>query len=98
MAVVFYGNEGDLDEVRATEIAARPLDVKVQRAKVSERNEFDNAFATMTKQQSDAAIFIQGTGIFFHRKELMELALKYRLPTMCETSLWTEDGWRAQIR
>ena len=92
VAVVFYGNEGDLDEVRATEIAARPLDVKVQRAKVSERNEFDNAFATMTKQQSDAAIFIQGTGIFFHRKELMELALKYRLPTMCETSLWTEDG------
>jgi putative ABC transport system substrate-binding protein len=92
VAVVFYGNEGDWDEVRATEIAARPLDVKVQRTKVSERNEFDNAFARMTKQQSHAAIFIQGTGIFFHRKELMELALKYRLPTMCETSLWTEDG------
>ena len=92
VAVIFYGNESDLDEVRATEIAARPLDVKVQRVKVSERNEFDNAFATMTKQQAHAAIFIQGTGIFFHRKELVELALKYRLPTMCETSLWTDDG------
>ena len=92
IAIVFYGIEGDLDEVKATELAAPSLGLKVLRVKVTERNEFHNAFATMSKQQIDAVIFIQGSGIFFHRKELVELALTHRLLTICETALWTEDG------
>jgi putative tryptophan/tyrosine transport system substrate-binding protein len=92
IAIVFYGNEGDWDEVRATEVAARQFALKVQHVQVRESNEFANAYAMMAKQHADAVVFIQGTGIFFHRKELVELALKHRLPSMCETSLWTEDG------
>jgi ABC-type uncharacterized transport system substrate-binding protein len=46
----------------------------------------------MIKQQADAVIFIQGGGTLPHRKELAELAIKNRLPSLCETSLWTEDG------
>jgi len=46
----------------------------------------------MTKQRADAHIIIQGSFTSFHRKQLLELAAKNRLPSMCEVSVWTEDG------
>jgi ABC-type uncharacterized transport system substrate-binding protein len=46
----------------------------------------------MIKQQADAVIVIQSGGTLPHRKELSELAITNRLPSPCETSLWTEDG------
>lgn len=92
VAVLFYGSESDLDEVRQTEIAARHLGVKVQRVKAGDPNELADAYVMMAKQQANAVIFIQGAGTLQHRKELSELAMKHRLPSMCETSVWTEDG------
>jgi putative ABC transport system substrate-binding protein len=92
VAVLFYGGEADLDEVRQTEIAAGHLGVKVQRVKARNRNEFADAYAMMIKLQANAVILIQGSGTLFHRKELSGLAVKHRLPSMCETSVWTEDG------
>jgi putative ABC transport system substrate-binding protein len=92
VAVVFSGSESDLDEVNQTEIAARKLGVKVQRVKARNRNEFADIYAMMMKQQANAVIVIQGGGNLAHRKSLSELAMKHRLPSMCETSLWTEDG------
>ncbi len=92
VAVLFSGSESDLDEVRQTEIAAGHLGVKVQRVKTRNPNEFADAYAMMLKQQANAVIFIQGADTLSHRKELSELALKHRLPSMCETSVWTEDG------
>jgi putative ABC transport system substrate-binding protein len=92
VAVEFSGSEGDLDEVKQTEMAARHFGVKVQRVKARSRSEFANAYAMMIKQQASAVIFIQGGDTLPHRKELSELAMKHRLPSMCETSVWTEDG------
>jgi len=92
VAVLFGGSESDLDEVKQTEIVARHLGVKVQRVKARNRNEFADAYAMMIKQQANAVIFIQGGDTLPHRKELSELAMKHRLPSMCETSPWTEDG------
>lgn len=43
-------------------------------------------------QQADAVILIQGGGTLPHRKELTELANRNRLPSLCETSIWTENG------
>ena len=90
--VLFYGSESDLDEVRQTEIAARHLGVKVQPVKARNPNEFADAYAVMIKQHANAVIFIQGVATLQYRKELSELAMKHRLPSMCETSVWTDDG------
>ncbi len=92
VAVIFYQGRSDEDEVKQTEIAARHLGVKIQRVKVLNRNEFADAYAMMIKQRADAVILIQGGWTLPHRKELSELATKHRLPSMCETSVWTEDG------
>ncbi len=92
VAVFFAGSKSDLAEVKQTEIAARHFGVRIQRVKIENRNEFADAYAMMIKQKADAVIFIQGGGTLPHRKELSELAMKHRLPSMCETSVWTEDG------
>ena len=93
VAVLFWSpSRGDEEEVKQTEIAARHFGVRIQRVKIENRNEFADAYATMIKQKADAVIFIQGGGTLPHRKELSELAMKHRLPSMCETSVWTEDG------
>ena len=50
-------------------------------------------YEKIIKQQANAIIFIQGArALLSHRKELSELAARHRLPSMCETSVWTEDG------
>jgi putative tryptophan/tyrosine transport system substrate-binding protein len=66
--------------------------VKIQRVRARNRDEFLTAYAAMIKQQADAVIVIQSGGTLPYRKELSELAMKHRLPSLCETSLWTEDG------
>jgi ABC-type uncharacterized transport system substrate-binding protein len=92
VAVLYYGGQGDLDEVKETEAAARHLGVRIQRVQARNSDGFVTAYAAMIKQQADAVIVIQSGGPLPHRKELSELAIKNRLPSLCETSLWTEDG------
>ncbi len=93
VAVLFWSpSRGDEEEVKQTEISARHFRVRVQRVKIQNRNEFADAYGMMIKQKADAVIIIQGGGTLPHRKELSELAIKHRLPSICETSVWTEDG------
>jgi putative ABC transport system substrate-binding protein len=82
----------DWDEVKETETAARQLGVKVQPVEVRDAKEFESAFAGMTKQQAKAVIFIRGAFTTIHRKRLVELALKHRLPSMCEPAEWARNG------
>jgi len=92
VAVFFYGSEADLEEVKQTAMGARHLGVKLQPVKAPDREEFPHAFVMMRKQQANAVIFIQGSNTLPYRKNLSELATKHRLPSICETSIWTEDG------
>ena len=46
----------------------------------------------MTKQQAKAVILLRGSFTEFHHKRLVELALKHRLPSMCEAAHWVSDG------
>jgi putative tryptophan/tyrosine transport system substrate-binding protein len=92
VAVLSSGSKSDLDEVRQTEAAAPHLGLKVNGITVRNRNEFAGAYEKINKQQANAIIFIQSGETLPHRKELSELAARHRLPSMCETSVWTEDG------
>ncbi len=94
VAVVWYPRKGgsDEEEVRQTEAAARQLGVKVQPVEVRDPNEFQGAYAAMVKHQANAVIIIRGSFTDFHRKPLVELALKHRLPSMCEPAQWARDG------
>jgi putative ABC transport system substrate-binding protein len=82
----------DDKEVRETEIAARAFGLKVQPLQVQDPNEFQGAYAAMKKENAHALVLIQGSFTLFHRKQLVELAAKNRLPSMCESPSWTDDG------
>jgi len=83
---------GDADEIQQTEIAARAFAIKLQVVSVQAPDRFQDAFAAFKRGNADALVIIQGSFTFFHSKQLMELAAKNKLPTMCEGSLWTETG------
>ena len=82
----------DKDELREMESEARRLAVKVQPIDVRDRKEFQDAYVAMVRERADAVIILQGAFTGSHRTELTGLASNKRLPSMCETGVWTEDG------
>jgi putative ABC transport system substrate-binding protein len=85
------GITSDWDEVVETQTEARRIGVEVQSIEVKDPNGFESAYAIMTKQQAKAVILIRGSFTEFHHKRLVELALKHRLPAMCEAAHWVSD-------
>jgi hypothetical protein len=46
----------------------------------------------MTKKRADALIFLGSSFTLFHRKQLVELATKSHLSTMCSSAAWIDAG------
>jgi putative tryptophan/tyrosine transport system substrate-binding protein len=92
VAVLLQPNPGDRDQLRETETAARQLGVKVQPLEIRDPNDFQNAYDAIAKQRADAIIIVQGAFTQNYRRQLAELALKHRLPAMCEQAEWAQDG------
>ncbi len=92
VAVIWYPTPNDEREVKETEIAAKTLGLKLQSLQVRSPDDFQNAFAAMTKERANALIIIQSPFMGSHRKEIFELAAKKRLPTMCDGPNLTEEG------
>ena len=94
VAVFWYPFPGsqDEDEVKQTEISALPLGFKIPRVPVRAPDQIEGAFAAMKKENAGALVIIQGSFTNFHRSQIVKLAAKNRLPTMCEQSMWTEEG------
>jgi putative tryptophan/tyrosine transport system substrate-binding protein len=82
----------DWDEVMETEIEARRLGIKAQSVELKDPKQFERIYAGMVKQQTKAVILIRGSFITLHHTRLLELALKHRLPSMCEAVGWARDG------
>jgi putative tryptophan/tyrosine transport system substrate-binding protein len=95
VAVISYrGREAsrNREELAKTETAAKALGITIESVQVQLPAEFQDAYATMRKDHAEAVIIIQSGFTFVHSKQLFELAAKSRLPSMCEGSLWTENG------
>jgi putative ABC transport system substrate-binding protein len=108
VAVFWYTFPGsqDEDEVKETQVTAPSLGLKIQAVPVRGTDGFQGAFAQMKRENANALIIIQGSFTNVYRSQLAELAIKNRLPTMCEQPTWAEagclvsygrdsrDGWR----
>jgi putative ABC transport system substrate-binding protein len=92
VVVLWEPSPGSLNEVRETESAARALGVKLQSHQIRSANDFDSAYSAMTRERADALIIIQGSLTLFHRTQLLELAVKNRLASICEGLAWANDG------
>ncbi|WP_084801563.1 ABC transporter substrate-binding protein [Bradyrhizobium sp. Ec3.3] len=77
---------------RATEAAAKVLDVGVQTFGVREPSDFGNAFAEMTRSPPDAILMVSDTLTMLNRKRVMEFAESNRLPAIYEFGFLVRDG------
>jgi len=83
---------GDQEELQESRTAARDLGIQLQSLQIQEPNDFPNAFSEMIKRHADALIIITSSFTSAHRIQLIELAAKNRLPTVCGQALWSEAG------
>jgi putative tryptophan/tyrosine transport system substrate-binding protein len=92
VALLWSRSPGDLEELGATETAAVPLGVTMQPVEVHDPQGFPSAYATMTQRHAQAVILTLSAFTSLHRRQLLELTVQHRLPSMCEPVEWTRDG------
>jgi putative ABC transport system substrate-binding protein len=81
---------GNLQE---TQMAAEAFGIKLQSLELGGPNpDLDLAFRTATSQRADALVILPGPSLVVHRKRVVELAAKSRLPTIYPTKEFVEVG------
>ena len=93
--VAMLWNAADLGmtlRYRAAEDAARVLGVKVQTLGVREPDDFEHAFATMTRERPDAILMVSDALTLLNRKRVVDFAAANRLPTIYETGALVREG------
>jgi putative ABC transport system substrate-binding protein len=80
------------DSLKGTETVARYLRVEIQFLEVKAPNDIDGAFRAATKGRANG-LMVPGAGFFaFHRKRIIDLAEKNRLPAMYSSVTYVEAG------
>ena len=80
-------------QLQETEIAARPLGVRIQSLEVRSPEDLDYAFQTANKQRAEGLIAVSFGGLLVnHRQPVVNLATNNRLPTMYTISEFVETG------
>jgi putative ABC transport system substrate-binding protein len=75
------------------EAAARALKIQLLSLELrGPKPDFQNAFRSATREGATAVITVGNPLLNRYPKQIADLAIKSRLPMMCETSVWTEEG------
>jgi putative ABC transport system substrate-binding protein len=77
---------------KETEDAARVLGVTLQSQEVREPKDFEGAFAMMAQQRPDVLLVLQDALTLQHRKQIIDFALRERLPSMFVGKEWVQEG------
>jgi putative ABC transport system substrate-binding protein len=72
--------------------AAQALGLTLQPIWVNEPDEFDSAFAMMTRERVDALIVDSGVFLYTHHSRVIEFAAKHRLPAMYPFRAYVDAG------
>jgi putative tryptophan/tyrosine transport system substrate-binding protein len=93
--VAVFGNSpnpGNRPLLKETELAAASLGVILQHFDVVTPKDLEPAFRAASNGRADAVLVLTGSVFSTHRKQLIELAAKRRLPTMYHRTHVVEDG------
>ena len=78
---------------REYEVAARALKIRLQSLEVRLENpDIDGALQSAAAARADALITITTAKLFLLQKQIVDLAMKNRLPTMFQGSAWVQSG------
>ena len=85
-------NPGHGLSLKSIEVAARSLEIHLQLQKTRGPDEFDSAFAAMTRARAGALLVLADTMFNLHRTRIADLAVKARLPAMYGLRTHVEAG------
>jgi putative tryptophan/tyrosine transport system substrate-binding protein len=77
-----YGERTTREMLQGTEAAARTLAVELQLVEVRGPDEFERAFSAITGNRADALLVLPSAMFFNEGKQIVDLAMKHRLPSM----------------
>jgi putative ABC transport system substrate-binding protein len=73
--------------------AARVLGIRLHpRVEARSADDLNEVFGTIARKHAGAVLLVGGTVLYANRGQLTELALKARLPMMCDTRVHVEAG------
>jgi putative tryptophan/tyrosine transport system substrate-binding protein len=93
--VAMLWNSDDLGmtlRYRASEAGAKALGISVQALGVREPNDFDQAFAEMTRDMPDAILMVTDSLTILNRRRVFEFAAAHRVPAIYEFDFIVRDG------
>ena len=86
------GDPAKIVEFKETQTAAAHLRVQLQALEVRSRDEFDSAFKAATRAKAGAVLVLPTAILISNHKQIAEIAVKNRLPTMFAYSQLLEAG------
>ena len=86
------GNLGNPPQLRAAELAARTLGMRLQSLEARNPREIDSAFAAMTKEVAAALVVLVDVMFIDHRRRIADLAAAGRLPAVYGQLEHVESG------
>jgi putative ABC transport system substrate-binding protein len=87
-----FGERTTTEMVRGTEAAARDLALTLRFEGLRAADELDRALSTIAAERVDALVVFPGPLLFNERKRIVELAARYRLPSMFVAREFVELG------
>ena len=86
------GNLANFVFVEETQAAARPLGIELQLLEVRNPSDVERAFVTASAGRVNAMVVFDDPFIHSHRARIIELAAHHRLPAICGTREYADEG------
>jgi putative ABC transport system substrate-binding protein len=86
------GERTEKDMLKAADVAARALGVRLQLVEARGPDDFDRAFSDMTRARAGALTVLPSLMFFLERRRLVDLAAKNRLPAVYQTRDFVDAG------
>jgi putative tryptophan/tyrosine transport system substrate-binding protein len=83
---------GNAQSLREVELAARALGVQLQYLDILSPKDIETAFRAASNGRADAVLVLRAPVFFSHRKQIVDLAAKSRLPAMYYSPEYVEEG------
>ena len=85
-------NPGSPQALREINLAADALGVQLQYLEVGAPKDIETAFQAASKERANAVLVVSAAVLFSQRKQIVDLAIKSRLPAIYNRPEYVEDG------